>query len=139
MREAWCLNTRVRKRKRGAASACHLQPYTLSDPGGKYLRTGTRPSTVRQLRTSIEPHMKGDVCRSRRNVLCNMQRGLSGAQQLATGKDMSKGPQKWEAWRNGQPRSLLQQPLLWGRCMGLTPGRAAVCLWGGGAHRAYIG
>ena len=69
MREAWCLSTRVRKWKRGAASACHLQPYTLSDPEGKYLRTGTRPSSVRQLHTSIEPPVKGDVCRSRRNVL----------------------------------------------------------------------
>ena len=57
--------------ERGAAPACHLQPYTLSDPGGKYLRTGTRPSTVRQLHTSIGAPMKGDVCRSRRNVLCS--------------------------------------------------------------------
>ena len=71
MREAWCLNTRIRKRIRGAAPACHLQPYTLSDHGGKYLRTGTRPSTVRQLHTSIELPMKGDVCRPRRNVLCS--------------------------------------------------------------------
>ena len=61
MREAGCLNTRVQKRKLGAASACHLQPYTLSDPGGKYLRTGTRPSSVRQLHMSIEPPMRGDV------------------------------------------------------------------------------
>ena len=70
-REQFCLNTRLRKRTRGAVSACHLQPYTLSDPGGKYLRTGTRPSTVRQLHTSIGAPMKGDVCRSRRNVLCS--------------------------------------------------------------------
>ena len=69
MREAWCLNARVRKRELGAASACHLQPHTLSDPGGKFLRTGTRPSSVRQLHKSIEPPIKGDVCRSRRNVL----------------------------------------------------------------------
>ena len=31
--EAWCLNTLIRKREHGTASACHLQPYTLSDPG----------------------------------------------------------------------------------------------------------
>ena len=66
--EAWCLNAKIWKRKRGAASACHLQPYTLSDPGGMYLRTGTRPSSVRQLHTSIEPPTKEDVSRSRRDV-----------------------------------------------------------------------
>ena len=31
--EAWCLHTRMQKRKRGATPACHLQPYTQSDPG----------------------------------------------------------------------------------------------------------
>ena len=49
--------------------SCLSVSYTLSGPGGKYLWTGTRSSTVRQLHTSIEPPIKGDVCRSRRNVL----------------------------------------------------------------------
>ncbi len=64
--------------KRGAASACHLQPYTLSDPGGKYLRTGTTPSMVRQLHTSIKLPMKGEVCGSREMCYVPLLFGIAG-------------------------------------------------------------
>ena len=30
--EAWCLNTLIRKRDHGTASACHLQPFNIITP-----------------------------------------------------------------------------------------------------------
>ena len=56
MREAWCLNTRIRKRIRGAAPACHLQPSSQTASRSQMVvkSTGSSQATKSELLTSLE-------------------------------------------------------------------------------------
>ena len=77
--EAWCLNTLIRKRKRGTASACHLQPYTQSDPGALEGTSGPGLGLRRCVSSiGLSNPMKGDVIRSRGNVLIPLLFGIAG-------------------------------------------------------------
>ena len=68
--EAWCLHTRMQKWKRGATPACHLQPYTQSDPGALEGTSGPGLGLRRCVSSiGLSNPMKGDVFRSRGNVL----------------------------------------------------------------------